>query len=161
MTPNLPAMAADLVQRKRALIFADALPVALAAKAATTIPIVFVSGPDPVHFASFASCFFSVHDIANHPCDSKMPAKARAVASLVPSSTISTARRRRNAPRDSPSALWPWALWPWALWVSPVGSGWSKDHSGPAIRPSRSSTRRTSSNAAEIFPLGKCICPKP
>jgi integrase len=27
MTPNLPAMAADLVQRKRALIFADALPV--------------------------------------------------------------------------------------------------------------------------------------
>jgi putative ABC transport system substrate-binding protein len=48
---RLPAIAADLVQRKRALIFADALPVALAAKAATTtIPIVFVSGPDPVRF---------------------------------------------------------------------------------------------------------------
>jgi ABC-type uncharacterized transport system substrate-binding protein len=45
---RLPAMTADLVQRQSALIFADALPVALAAKAATTtIPIVFVSGPDP------------------------------------------------------------------------------------------------------------------
>jgi putative ABC transport system substrate-binding protein len=48
---RLPAMTADLVQRQRALIFADALPVALAAKAVTTtIPIVFVSGPDPVRF---------------------------------------------------------------------------------------------------------------
>jgi putative ABC transport system substrate-binding protein len=48
---RLPAMTADLVQRQRALIFADSLPVALGAKAATTtVPIVFVSGPDPVHF---------------------------------------------------------------------------------------------------------------
>jgi putative ABC transport system substrate-binding protein len=46
---QLPAMAIDLVQRKTALIFAASLPVALAAKAATTtVPIVFVSGPDPV-----------------------------------------------------------------------------------------------------------------
>ena len=29
------------------------------------------------------------------------------------------------------------------------------------IRPSRSSTRRISSNAAAMFPLGKRICPKP
>jgi len=50
---RLPAMAADLVQRKMALIFADALPVALAAKAATTtIPIVFVSGPTQSSLAS-------------------------------------------------------------------------------------------------------------
>jgi putative tryptophan/tyrosine transport system substrate-binding protein len=48
---RLPAIAADLVQRKSALIFADDLPAALAVKAATTtIPIVFVSGPDPVRF---------------------------------------------------------------------------------------------------------------
>jgi putative ABC transport system substrate-binding protein len=53
---QLAAMAIDLVQRKTALIFADSLPVALAAKAATTkIPIVFVSGPDPVRFGLVSS----------------------------------------------------------------------------------------------------------
>jgi putative ABC transport system substrate-binding protein len=47
---RLPAMLQELVDRKAAVIFASALPAALAAKASgTTIPIVFASGADPVH----------------------------------------------------------------------------------------------------------------
>ena len=46
---RLPSLAAELVTRKVSVIFADDLPSAFAAKAATkTIPIVFVSGADPV-----------------------------------------------------------------------------------------------------------------
>src|ERR1700745_4082735 len=52
----LPAMATDLVQRQATVIFALGPPAVLAAKAASgTVPIVFVTGADPLKFGFVAS----------------------------------------------------------------------------------------------------------
>ena len=52
---TLPEFAAELVRRQGRVIFASGPPAALAAKRSTNIPIVFVSGGDPVQMGLVSS----------------------------------------------------------------------------------------------------------
>jgi putative tryptophan/tyrosine transport system substrate-binding protein len=100
---QLPALAADLVDRKVDVIAADAVPSTRAAKDATpTIPVVFISGSDPVErgfVASFARPGGNLTGVAMMVAElapkrfellSEMVPQARVIALLVNPNNVQT-----------------------------------------------------------------------
>jgi putative ABC transport system substrate-binding protein len=100
---QLPALAADLVGRKVDVIAADAVPSTRAAKDATrTIPVVFISGSDPVErgfVASFARPGGNLTGVAMMVAElapkrfellSEMVPQARVIALLVNPNNVQT-----------------------------------------------------------------------
>jgi ABC-type uncharacterized transport system substrate-binding protein len=100
---RLPALAADLVDHRVEVIAADAVPSARAAKDATrTIPVVFISGSDPVargFVASFARPGGNLTGVAMMVAElvpkrfellSEMVPKARVIALLVNPNNVQT-----------------------------------------------------------------------
>jgi putative ABC transport system substrate-binding protein len=101
---RLPGLAADLVSRQVAVIFAGG-PAAYVAKAATTaIPIVFVSGEDPVDFGLVASFNRPVGNITGVSTFNAVLGSKRfeVLHELVPNAAVLALLVNPNNPRSVP-----------------------------------------------------------